>query len=110
MSSATVPHPVSVPKFSSTQQNAIPESSAPPIDHSSSTIPSSVGSAPPMSSVSNDASHSGGEQVPTWLYGMAVGTFLLLIVLAIWWLSPTLMASRQLQNRLKGLERTRDER
>jgi hypothetical protein len=41
---------------------------------------------------------------------MAVGTFLLLIVLAVWWLSPTLMASRQLQNRLKGLERTRDER
>ncbi|MBI2810234.1 MAG: hypothetical protein HYX67_05335 [Candidatus Melainabacteria bacterium] len=79
-----------------------------PVEH---TIPSDVGSAPPMSSLSEDGSHpSIGDTVPTWLYGMAAGTFLLLIVLAIWWLSPTLTASRQLQNRLKGLERTRDER
>lgn len=76
----------------------------------SSAIPSSVGSAPPVSSLSDSSSHAVADKVPTWLYGMAAGTFLLLIVLAIWWLSPTLMASRQLQNRLKGLERTRDER
>ncbi len=78
------------------------------VEHS---IPSDVGSAPPLSSLGNDGSRpSIGDKVPTWLYGMAAGTFLLLIVLAIWWLSPTLTASRQLQNRLKGLERTRDER
>ncbi len=84
-----------------------------PHEYSSSSVavPSNVGSSPPMSAMSDDAARSAAsDKVPGWLIGMAIGTFLLLIVLAIWWLSPTLSASRQLHDRLKGLERTREER
>ncbi len=78
---------------------------------SSVAVPSNVGSAPPMSAMSDDSARSAAsDKVPGWLIGMAVGTFLLLVVLAISWLSPTLSASRQLHDRLKGLERTREER
>jgi hypothetical protein len=64
-------------------------------------------SAPPISmSAENPNSESSVDShAPGWLIAMAIGTFALLLVLAVWWLSPTLAASRQLHDRLKGLER-----
>lgn len=80
-----------------------------PSNASHMAVPSDIGSAPPVST-SEAGAPAPEDKVPGWLIGMALSTFLLLVVLAVWWLSPTLSASRQLHDRLKGLERTRDER
>ncbi|HEY9714772.1 MAG TPA: hypothetical protein V6C72_14990 [Chroococcales cyanobacterium] len=75
---------------------------------------STAGAAPPLSNSGKPhvepGAYTSDDAVPGWLIGTAVVTFVLLIVLSAVWLTPSLSSSRQLHRRLKGLERSRDER
>lgn len=49
------------------------------------------------------------KKAPPWLIVLACCTFLSLVVLTVRWLSPTLSASKELQTKLKVLEKSREE-